>query len=218
MVLEPDELAALAAYVPRVVANDPLAWQELASRLEPLLIRFLRRSKTLGPMRHSVDDCRTVMVKVLERLRKDEHRSLRLYATWADANPSKSFGDWMRILTTNLARDHVASRLGAADQDARGGPHNKRMLHTLATLLPEDGDDRLAARPAMTDAMMARELLESAQRLLDGDQMRALRRWMDGASFEELAEELGLPSARDADKRVRAALARLRRHFADESS
>jgi hypothetical protein len=36
---------------------------------------------------------------------------------------------------------------------------------------------------------------------------------MDGASFDEIAGELGLAAPRDADKLVRAALARLRRHF-----
>ncbi len=54
-------LATLAVYVPRVVGGDGAAWKELATRLEPLLIELLRRSRTLGPMRHSIDDCRTVM-------------------------------------------------------------------------------------------------------------------------------------------------------------
>jgi len=38
---------------------------------------------------------------------------------------------------------------------------------------------------------------------------------MDGASTAELAAELGLAGPRAADKLVRAALARLRRHFGD---
>jgi hypothetical protein len=55
------ELATLAAYLPRVVGGDGAAWRELATRLEPLLIERLRRIRTLGPMRHNVDDCRAVM-------------------------------------------------------------------------------------------------------------------------------------------------------------
>ena len=209
------DLATLAAYVPRVVGGDASAWNELAVRLEPLLLQLLRRSRTLGPMRHNVDDCRAVMISVLERLSKNDFRSLRLFQPWADANPGKDFGDWIRIVTVNIARDHVSGRLGGAagagsDDEAR---LNKRMLHTLASLLPGDDDHRLAFRPSMTNVQLARELLEYAARSLESTQLHALRRWMDGASFDEVAGELGLATPRDADKLVRAALARLRRHF-----
>ena len=211
IVLEESDLASLAPYVPRVVGGDAAAWQELVVRLEPLLIELLRRGRTLGPLRHSVDDCRAVMISVLERLRKDDFRGLRLFPPWAEVNPQKNFGDWIRIVTVNIARDHMSARLGEAGSDE--APLNKRMLNTLASLLPTDDDYRLAFRPSMTDVQMARELLEYAARSLESMQLRALRRWMDGASHNEIAQELVLASPRDADKLVRAALARLRRHF-----
>jgi hypothetical protein len=217
--LRDPDLASLAAYVPRVVGGDASAWQELVARLEPLLIQLLRRSRTLGPMRNSVDDCRAVMISVLERLRKDDFRGLRLFPPWGDVNPGKDFGDWIRIVTINIARDHVSARLGGAASPGASdeAPLNKRMLNTLASLLPGDDDRRLAFRPAMTNEQTARELLEYAVRALEATQLRALRRWMDGASFDELAGELGLASPREADKLVRAALARLRRHFGGRS-
>src|SRR5688572_9538885 len=207
------DLAALAAHVPRVVGGDASAWNELVVRLEPLLIQLLQRGRTLGPLRHNIDDCRAVMITVLERLRRDDFRSLRLFPPWADANPGKDFGDWIRIVTVNIARDHVSARLGEAARSEDDAPLNKRMLNTLASMLPGDDDHRLAFRPSMTNVQMARELLEYAARSLESTQLRALRRWMDGASHDEVARELGLASARDADKLVRAALARLRRHF-----
>jgi len=203
---DPD-LASLAAYVPRVVSGDRRAWHELVAGLEPHLMQLLRGGRTLGPMRHNVDDCRAVMIDVLERLRRDDYRGLRLFQPWAAANPGKDFGDWIRIITVNLARDHVSSRLGVAEHA------NKRMLTTLASLLPRDDDDRLGFRPAVTSEQLARELLEYATRALDPGQLHALRRWIEGASFAELADELDLPTPRDADKLVRAALARLRRRF-----
>ena len=190
--------------------------EELITRLEPLLIELLRRSRTLGPMRHNVDDCRAVMTSVLERLSRDDYRGLRLFRPWAEAHPGKDFGDWIRIVTVNLARDHVSSRLGVAERADDGAPLNKRMLSTLASRLPGVDDERLGFRPSMTQAQLARELLEYAAGALDPDQFRALRRWMDGAGFAELACELGLAGPRDADKLVRAALARLRRHFGDD--
>jgi hypothetical protein len=210
-------LATLAAYVPRVVGGDGAAWRELVTRLEPLLIELLRRSRTLGPMRHNVDDCRAVMISVLERLSKDDYRGLRLFRPWADAHPGKDFGDWIRIVTVNLARDHVSSRLGVAERADDDVPLNKRMLNSLASRLPGGDEERIGFRPSMTQLQLSRELLEYAARALDPDQFRALRRWMDGASFAELADELGLAAPRDADKLVRAALARLRRHFGDQA-
>jgi hypothetical protein len=211
------DLAALAAHVPRVVGGDASAWNELVVRLEPLLIQLLQRGRTLGPLRHNIDDCRAVMITVLERLRRDDFRSLRLFPPWADANPGKDFGDWIRIVTVNIARDHVSARLGEAARSEDDAPLNKRMLNTLASMLPGDDDHRLAFRPSMTNVQMARELLEYAARSLESTQLRALRRWMDGASHDEVARELGLASARDADKLVRAALARLRRHFGGQA-
>jgi len=208
------DLATLAPHVPRVLGGDADAWQELVVQLEPRLIQLLRRSRTLGPMRHNLDDCRAVMISVLERLRKDDYRGLRLFQPWVEANPGKDFGDWIRIVTVNMARDHVSSRLGAKRAEGQA-PLNKRMLHTLASLLPGSDDPRLAYRPLMTHEQLARELLDYAGRTLDPAQFLALRRWMDGASFDELATELGRATPRDAEKLVRAALARLRRHFGD---
>jgi DNA-directed RNA polymerase specialized sigma24 family protein len=209
-------LAALAGYVPRVVGGDDAAWKELVVQLEPQLIALLRRSRTLGPMRHNVDDCRAVMIKVLERLKKEDFRGLRLFQPWAAANPGKTFGDWIRIVTVNLARDHVSSRLGDATQVDDQPPRNKRMLHTLASLLPGDDDHRLAFRPLITNIQVARELLEYAARALDPVRLRALHLWIEGASFEEIAAELELSRPQDATKLVRAALARLRRQFGDQ--
>ena len=219
MILELDDsgLAALAAYVPRVIGGDEAAWKELVVQLEPHLMALLRRSRTLGPMRHNVDDCRAVMISVLERLKKDDYRGLRLFQPWVAANPEKGFGDWIRIVTVNIARDHVSSRLGAAKRADDEPPRNKRMLNTLASLLPADDDHRLAFRPLMTNDLLARELMEYAARTLDRDQLRALQLWIEGASFEELAAKLDLPRPQDANRLVRAALARLRRHFGDQA-
>jgi hypothetical protein len=207
------DLASLAAYVPRVVGGDAAAWNELVVRLEPLLLQLLRTGRTLGPLRHSIDDCRAVMISVLERLSKDDFRGLRLFVPWADVNPGKDFGDWIRIVTVNIARDHMSARLGDAARSEDEAPLNKRMLNSLASLLPGDDDHRLAFRPSMTNVQMARELLEYAARSLESTQLHALRRWMDGASHDEIAHEMGLANPREADKLVRAALARLRRHF-----
>jgi len=210
-------LATLAVYVPRVVSGDGTAWHELVSALEPLLIRLLRRSRTLGPMRNNLDDCRAVTVNVLERLEKDDFRGLRLFQPWVEANPGKTFGDWIRIVTANMARDHVSSRIGQPKRADAETQLNKRLVNTLASFLADGDDLRLASKPSSTHVQLARELLDYAVRELDPAQFAALRRWLEGETFEELAGELGLSGPRDAERVVRAAVARLRRQLGDQA-
>lgn len=79
------DLATLATYVPRVVGGDGSAWKELVAQLEPLLIQLLRRSRTLGPMRHNLDDCRAVMRKCgRHRLRGSQIGAALAVARWLD--------------------------------------------------------------------------------------------------------------------------------------
>jgi hypothetical protein len=66
----------------------------------------------------------------------------------------------------------------------------------------------------MTAAQTARQLLEFAREHLPEDQLGALMMWLEGATFEEIAEELGLGEPEAARKTQRAAVAALRRHFA----
>lgn len=182
------DLATLAADVPQVIEGDLAAWDEFVFQAEPQLLLLLRRSRTLGPLRHNVDACRAVMLSVLERISNDNFRGLRMWVQWANAHPGKDFGDWIRLLTMNVARDH--------------------MIQMLDAMLPADDDDRLSMTMSMS-----RELREYAALWLESTQLRALHRWIDGASLDQIARELRLASSLDADKLVRAALARLRRHF-----
>jgi hypothetical protein len=91
-----------------------------------------------------------------------------------------------------------------------GEPLAKRLLNELAKQLPLDD---VGVRPPVTDAQTARQLLEFAQRELPPDQRTALLEWLQGASFEMIAETSALPGPEDAKRLVRAAVAVLRRQF-----
>jgi hypothetical protein len=73
----------------------------------------------------------------------------------------------------------------------------------------------VGARPPITAAQTARQLLEFARARLPADQLAALEQWVGGASFEEIQADLGLTDAVEARKKVRAACETLRRHFGD---
>jgi DNA-directed RNA polymerase specialized sigma24 family protein len=68
-------------------------------------------------------------------------------------------------------------------------------------------------RPPLTNLLAAQRLLEVAAAALDDEQLLALRYWLCGSTFEEIAAVMELPAAKYAERLVRAALERLRRRF-----
>lgn len=204
------------ALVQRVAAGDDASWGVFVQTIAPFIEQVTQSSRHMGPLRSSMDDRRNVLTETLAKLRSGDFRALRTFADWARENPGKDFEDWLAIVVTNQIRSYVRTKLGGdrdRDRGDDGEPHNKRLLHTLATLLPDDHRE-LAHRPAITDANLARQLVEHAERNLPADQLAALRLWLMGAGFAEIAADCHLADAATAERLVRAALARLRRHLA----
>ncbi len=210
--LDDVDLARCEALARQASEGDAGAAHALVERLWPALQRLVRAQRSLGPLAKGEDHVHDVLAKVVEKLSAREGRQLKLYVAWRDRHADKTLADWLRIVAKNLARDHVRDHLG----ESRGAgpdrePSAKRLLNEVAA---SPAWDRFGIRPPMTAAQTARQLLEYARSCLPPDQLEALTRWLDGASFEELAEELGLDDADEPRRLVRAAVAVLRRHFA----
>jgi DNA-directed RNA polymerase specialized sigma24 family protein len=199
------------ALVARAVNGDEEAWQALVRHLWAELHGFVRKSRTMGRFGRSDDHVSDVLTRLVERLRRDGGHGLRLYAPWRAKNLDKTFADWIRIVTVNIMRRYVRERLESVHDGSAPLPSVKRLLNEFAQspVLEE-----LGVRPPITDAQTAQELLAFAQTRLPEVQCRALMMWIEGASFEEIAGELKLRGAKEADRAVRAATAVLRRHFA----
>lgn len=195
---------------------DP-AWRELAATLWPELLRQVRKSRTMAGLGRGADHTREAALLVLEKLGRDDCRAARLYAPWKDAHPDRDAGDWLRIVTANVVRDYVRERHGRAAAGPGEARPDRRLIDTLATLLPDD--EELAANSTLssTSRYAAHELAGWADGRLPPDQASALGAWLRGASFEEMATALGATDAAAAKRLVRAAIASLRRH-AEEAS
>ncbi len=202
------DVAAAEALVVRLVGGEVAAWPALATMIHPLLERLARNRRHLGPLAEAVDHRREVVVATLAKLGRNQWRSLHTFGPWREANPTKDFGDWLRIVVANVAREHVERTLGGRGASAAA---NQRLVHTLATALGED--DGPGLRPAMTDAQTAREILEYARAHLDPRQTTALAAWLEGADADAIAVAVGVADPDLAARMVRAALARLRRAF-----
>jgi len=195
--------------VSRVLRGDRSAWMSLFTKYGPVVAAIARTNRSMGSYRNSEDDVRNVMAQVFERLRRDDYRALRTFAPWRDKNSGKSFNDWITIVTVNVVRNYITGKLGAPKADKASA---KQMVNTFADALKLDGDEPLV-RPQMTNRETANQILEYAREHLAEDQMAALAGWLEGSSFDDIAAELRLGDARAADKLLRAALAKLRRHF-----
>ena len=198
--------------IERVLRGDQTAWLTLFSSFGPLVERIARTNRAMGSYRTSPDDIRNVMAKVFERLRRHDFRALRTFPAWLENNPGKSFVDWLTIVTVNVLRNYISSKLGVPTDD---GASAKQLVNTFADELKLDSDGPLV-RPQITTKQTARQILEYARDHLPEDQLAALGAWIEGASSHEIAAELQLADARAADRLLRAGLARLRRHFVEE--
>ena len=195
----------------RVLRGDQLAWTEFFATYAPVVQRLVRTSRSLGSYRSSEDDCRSVVIAVFERLRRSDLRALRTFAEWKAAHPEKGFSDWLTIVTTNVIKDYVSRKLGTP---RAGVASAKQLVNTLAAALTTGHAP--AVRPDATTRETAREIRAYAEAHLPPEQVAALLAWMAGDSFAELAKQQDLASPAVAERQVRAALARLRRHFADK--
>lgn len=201
-----DELIARAAS-----GNAP-AKQELTRQLWPFWVGLIRTSRSMGPLSRSDDHVYEVASRVLAKFSAQEGEHAQQYLAWKARDPSKTFEDWTRIVVTNQIRDYAREVLGArSSSDAE--PSVKRLLNEFG-MLGLEGET--STRPPFTEIETARELLEFARSRLPVAQLTALESWLEGASYDEIEQRVGVPSG-DGKRLVRAAVAVLRRQFAGNS-
>jgi DNA-directed RNA polymerase specialized sigma24 family protein len=202
------DVALCEALVAGAIGGDERARRELVEHLWPSWLEMVRGNRSMGSLAASEDAVHNVVMRLIEKVGSPDSRGLSLYRSWRERNPDRDFGDWIRIVTKNAVRDHVRERLGASATP--GEPSVKRLLNEFAS---SQALEELGARPPITAAQTARELLDFARARLPGEQLDVLRAWLDGDGFDEIAAARG-QGADDVRRSLRAAVAVLRRHFA----
>lgn len=202
------------------------SWRELMTRVAPHVEQWARTSPLLRRCRlDGEDDVRGVLIAVMTRLSQRDHENLHQFlARQPSADPDDDdagatpLRGWLLGLVRFASKDHVKQRLGwsgpAPETPVEGRQASKRDAGTDAARF----DDLLesGARPPMTDLLTRRRLVEEvmAHAATFPPQMQgALQAWLRDASYDDIADELGLESADDARALVRAAQARLRDHL-----
>lgn len=200
----------LDALVSTAAQGDELAWQRLWREVEPPLLRILAQPQFLGRISGREDDRRNIVVAVMGRLRADDFHRLGLYLEAKRANDKLRFISWLRVVAKRVGIDYMRAHPDWVRQNENEGSAPGRWVDA-GTLPP--ASQIVGERPPVTIQGTARELLQYAAGAVNPEQLKALQMWSQSDTFEDIAKALGLPTAHDAEKIVRAALERLRRHY-----
>jgi DNA-directed RNA polymerase specialized sigma24 family protein len=210
---EDREGPALETLVAQAAAGDELAWKRLWGILETRLGQLLSRPHFLGPVAKREDDRRNIIVEVMSRLREREFHRLRLFTTAHEKNPGLGFWTWLRVVTKRTGIDYMRAHPDYIDRRRTAGPESEPGRWVHAGTLPASSQLGGAA-PQYTNRGTAAELLRHATASLPQTQLQALKLWIEGQEHADIALQLQLPGgAAEAERAVRAAIERLRRHF-----
>lgn len=209
------EQTQLEEMVESAAAGEDRAWTDLWSAVHPRLLRLASSPRVSGRMSQNEDDCRNIVVEVMARLRDSQFRRLKLYLDAKRENPDLAFEPWLVVVARRVAVDYLRGHGEYIDRRRNRNPESApgRWVHVekLTTDSRLEGD-----RPPVTNQGAALTMMRYAYKELPKEQLTALERWLLGASFEDIASELDIGGAKDAEKLVRAALQRLRRTFRDK--
>jgi len=203
----------IESVIDRVVRGDARAWHTLWNAVQPTLWAVAGRPAISGPLARSDDDKHNVVLLVMDKLRADDFRRLRLYLeSVRDRRGPSSFRSWLATVTARVAIDYVRAHPEFADTRDRG------VGERWVRIVPMNEARAEAVTMDPDRVAMAGRALESARGSLRSDQLAALFLWLQGEDHGVIADRLHLASASEADRLVRSALKRLRdrlRHNAE---
>jgi DNA-directed RNA polymerase specialized sigma24 family protein len=205
-----DEIERLVA---QAATGDDAAWHALWATIEAPLSRIIAQPRFLGRLGQREDDRRNIVVAVMARLRADSFGRLRQYLDAKGTNPRLRFLSWLRVVAKRVGIDYMRAHPDYVRRHDAGASR-PGMWVDAGTLPPPS--QIVGERPPVTNLGTAQELLAYAAGVIPNDQRRALELWAQSESFDDIARVLGLSSAREAERTVRAVLERLRRKFRED--
>ncbi len=193
--------------------GDAVAWRELWKDIEPWLEKLVGNPRFLGRVGQREDDRSNIMLEVMARLHSDGFHRLKLYIETRSTSPQLKFRTWLRVVAKRVGIDYLRGHQNYVDRrrDPNRGSTPGQWVEA-GTLPPQSelGGDR----PPMTNRGTALELLRYAAGSVPEPGLSALELWTQSASYGDIARELEIEGgAVGAEKLVRAAIERLRRHF-----
>lgn len=171
----------------------------------------------------AVPDVRIAAEALHSRVPEGAPRPTAAEASTDAAETSLSFVAWLAALVDFAIREHVRKRYGRAPS-VRGEEGDelpvpaltKRSMQSWA-VHPTDGSSGHfgSANAGLSRVLTARSILSYAAEAFDASELSLFRRYLEQATFEELAEEFALADPDAARAEVRKLKERLRARFRD---
>lgn len=218
-----------------VVHGDRAAWFELTLHIEEWVEAHVPRHWRMRKARltGSPDDVRDVLLETLERVDRDDFRALRQYlarkqeevpdvrSAAPEPTGDLTFAGWLAGLVDFAIRDHVRKRYGRAParstsetEPSEPQIQTKRSLHSWAVHPSESQSGQFgSAAPGLSRLLTARSILSYAGEVFDARELAFFGRYLEQATFEELADEFALARPELARAEVRRLKERLRARF-----
>jgi DNA-directed RNA polymerase specialized sigma24 family protein len=142
----------------------------------------------------------------LERLRADGHAALRRFVETRAKYPATSFERWLGVVVANAFVDQLRARPELQRRRRQGGRALERV--EVIPLVEVAGGADVA-----TEVEVRRIVACLAEGDFPAAQRRALLLWLLGHTASEIAADLQLGGAPEAERLLHAARQRLRRRF-----
>jgi DNA-directed RNA polymerase specialized sigma24 family protein len=207
-----DEAGQIEALVVQAAAGHEQAWQQLWAAIEPKLARLVAQPRFLGRVSQHEDDQHNIIVDIMARLREDGFHRLHLYLSAHTENPKLAFFTWLRVVAKRVGIDYMRAHPDYVDRRRSTEPVSSPGKWVTPETLPPMSQ-LPGERPPITTRGTAAELLRHADAALPETQRRALELWIQSEDHTEIARRLHLTGAAEAERLVRSAIERLRRHF-----
>lgn len=192
----------------RVVAGDGAAWQELWTAIQPTIWALTGKWQICSRLSERDDERHNIELRIIERLRDEDFRRLRIYLESVDREQSGSFKTWLRVVAKNTAIDYMR---GHAEFKRTTERDNEGRWVELEGMT---GHNPLPSGNPSTDRMAeATRMLTLAREILSEEQRSAVFVWLTSSDYRYVAEQLSLKTPKDAERLVRAALERIRRRI-----
>jgi DNA-directed RNA polymerase specialized sigma24 family protein len=224
-----------------VLHGDRAAWFELTLHIDAWIEDHVPQHWRMRKARlaRSEDDVRDILVATLERIDRDDFRALREYLERKqravpdvrashEGQAEVSFASWLAGIVDFAIRDHVRKRYGRrpslhthaasnADQDndrAALPVLSKRSLHSWAVHPTDTQSGQFgSAASGLSRLLTARSILRYASEAFDTRELSFFQRYLEHATFDELAQEFALANPELARAEVRRLKERLRARF-----
>lgn len=197
----------LKPLVDKAIDHDGPSWRRFQELVWPGILLVAGRYSNTGRLSLDVDERRNVGVIVIARFARNGFEGLKLLQGVLGTSGDSGWR-WICCVTARKARDYEKTHAENLGPDSQGMPR----FVTPIPLTPE-AQELLPASVRGADDADAHRIMAYAEQNLRPPQLAALRLHVIGEPDESIAEEMGLPGARDAYRLWHGAVSRLQYHF-----